>query len=209
MAPLTDAVDQRGDPDALLLLPEILVELEDVRLDLRMIDWRSAIFATSSASIAVSSWSAAPPTVSTRSRSVSDADCASAARRSSSSRTSISPSISSSRSERRRFEVLDLVLDRFELLGVHDAAVVEPFVLCGGLLRERVDLVLELGLVATDHVELQPKLPQRTLGGVSLVARGGELAPDSSTFLRALRRSIVVSISCNASNLAMSIGAEA
>ncbi len=57
-------------------------------------------------------------------------------------------------------EVLDLVLDRLELLGVHDAAVVEPFVLGGGLLRERVDLVLELGLIATDHVELQPELAQ-------------------------------------------------
>ena len=74
-------------------------------------------------------------------------------------------------------QVLDLMLDRFELLGVRDAAVVEPLLLCGGLLGERIDLVLEHGLVATDLVELQPKLPQPTLGGVSLVARGGELAP--------------------------------
>ncbi len=73
-------------------------------------------------------------------------------------------------------EVLDLVLERAQLLGVRDAAVVEAFLLRGGLLRERVDLVLELALVASDHVQLQAELAQISLGGVGFLAGRRQLA---------------------------------
>jgi hypothetical protein len=67
-------------------------------------------------------------------------------------------------------QVLDLTLQRLELLRVDDAPVVEPPLLGRRLLREAVDLVLDPQLLASDRVELQAELPQRVLGAVGLEA---------------------------------------
>ena len=71
-------------------------------------------------------------------------------------------------------QVLDLVLQRFELLGVGDRTVVQARLLGVLLLGHRLDLVLEPHLVAAELVELQPELPQPALGGIGELTRLGE-----------------------------------
>ena len=64
------------------------------------------------------------------------------------------------------------MLQRLELLGVDDAAVVHARLLGGLLQRERLDLVLERGLIARHLVDPESELPERSLCGVGLGARG-------------------------------------
>ncbi len=68
--------------------------------------------------------------------------------------------------------------------------------------------MLELGLVAADHVELQPELPE-PLGGVGLGAHGRELATLLERPARARSRSIAVSMSWSASSRGVVMAGEA
>ena len=74
-------------------------------------------------------------------------------------------------------QVLDVVLERFEFLGVGDRTVVQARLLGVLLLGHRFDLVLEPHLVTAELVELQPELPQPVLGGIGELTRLGERRP--------------------------------
>jgi DNA repair photolyase len=74
-------------------------------------------------------------------------------------------------------QIFDFVLQGPELFGIRDAAVVEALLFVGGLAVERVDLVLEATLVAVQLVCSKPELSEARLGGVGLVPRGIDLLP--------------------------------